>query len=56
MREQTDYLNRAVGWFRYFAQILIRGIAGRAKAREIEDAYIEAYNEKHGQNPRGNID
>ena len=56
MYEQTDFLNRAVGWFRYYAEVLINKIAGRAQAREIEDEYIEAYNKKHGRNPRGNID
>lgn len=55
MREQVDYLNRAVGWIRYFAEILIRGILGKAKAREMEDEYIDAYREKHGRNPRGNV-
>jgi hypothetical protein len=33
MREQVDYLNRAVGWARYFAIILILDIPGRARAR-----------------------
>ena len=56
MHEQTDFLNRAVGWFRYYAEVLIDKITGRAKAREIEDEYIEAYHKKHGRNPRGNID
>jgi len=54
MREQVSYLNRAVGWARYFAEILIRGIIGRAKARQIEDEHIDAYRAKHGRNPRGN--
>jgi hypothetical protein len=48
MREQVDYLNRAVGWSRFSAEILIREIDGRPKAREIEDAYIAAYNKKYG--------
>ncbi len=55
MREQVDYLNRAVGWFRYFAEILIRGIAGKSKAREVEDDYIDTYYKKYGRNPRGNV-
>ena len=55
MREQVDYLNRAVGWLRYFAEILIRGITGKAKARQIEDDHVDAYREKHGRNPRGNV-
>lgn len=54
MREQVDYLNRAVGWLRYFATILIRGIMGKSKARQIEDEHIEAYREEHGRYPRGN--
>lgn len=55
MREQVDYLNRAVGWIRYFAEVLIRGIIGNARARQIEDEHIDAYQEKHGRNPRGNV-
>lgn len=56
MREQVEYLNRAVGWFRFSAKVLIRNIDGRPKALEIEDAYIEAYKKKYGRNPRGNVD
>lgn len=55
MREQVDYLNRAVGWFRYFAEVLIRGIKGKTKALEMEEEYIDAYREKYGRNPRGNV-
>lgn len=55
MHEQVDYLNRAVGWIRYFAEVLLRGIIGKAKARQLEDDYIDAYREQHGQNPRGNV-
>jgi len=55
MREQVDYLNRAVGWIRYFAEILVRGIIGKAEARRIEDEHIDAYREKQGRNPRGNV-
>ncbi|MEI6409695.1 MAG: hypothetical protein WCR52_09955 [Bacteroidota bacterium] len=55
MREQVEYLNRAVGWIRYIAEVLIRGIIGKAKARQIEDEHIDAYREKYGRNPRGNV-
>lgn len=55
MREQANYLNRAVGWLRYIAKVLITGIAGRIKARELEDEYIDAYEKKNGRRPRGNI-
>lgn len=54
MREQVDFLNLAVGWLRYFAEILLRGLTPRTKARQIEDEHIEAYKAKHGRNPRGN--
>jgi hypothetical protein len=54
MREQIDYLNRAVGWQRYSAIILINNIDGRIKALEIEDQHIEAYRVEYGQKPRGN--
>ncbi len=55
MQEQVDFLNRAVGWARYFAEVLIRGIAGNAKARQVEDDFINAYRERYGRNPRGNV-
>lgn len=55
MREQVNFLNRAVGWLRYFAEIVIRGIIGKTKAEEVEEEYIDAYREKHGRNPRGNV-
>lgn len=55
LREQVDYLNRAVGLLRFFGEILIRGILGRTRAQEIEDEHIDAYREKHGRNPRGNV-
>lgn len=51
---QIREFNRAVGWLRFLAKVLITGIAGRIKARQIEDDYIAAYREKHGFNPPGN--
>lgn len=56
MREQVDFLNRAVGWGRYFAVVLVKNITGRDKALQIENDYINAYREKYGRNPRGNIE
>lgn len=56
MREQVDFLNRAVGWFRFFGEVLVRGIQGRTKARQLEDKFIEAYREKLERNPRGNAE
>jgi hypothetical protein len=54
MREQVDFLNLAVGWLRYFAEVLLRGLSPRPRARRIEDEYIDAYKAQHGRNPRGN--
>ena len=55
MTEQEDYLNRAVGWSRYIAVILIRDIDGRVQALAYEDDYIAAYRAQYGHNPRGNL-
>jgi hypothetical protein len=56
MREQIDYLNRAVGWFRFSAEVLVRNIEGRPEALIIEDAYIAAYKKNNKRNPRGNVE
>ena len=55
MREQVDYLNRAVGWIRFFAKVLIKGIMGKGQARKIEDEHVDDYRQKYGRNPRGNV-
>jgi hypothetical protein len=52
--DQVSLFNTVVGWARFFALILITGIQGRKKARELEDQYIEEYTKKHGKRPRGN--
>ena len=56
MREQVNFLNRAVGWARYFAEVLVKGIIGRKNALQKEDEYIENYRAEHGKPPRGNVD
>lgn len=55
MTEQEDYLNRAVGWSRYKAIILIKEIDGRIEALELEQQHIDTYRAKNGRNPRGNV-
>lgn len=52
--EQVTYLNLAVEWCRYFANILLTGIKGKKKAEEIELKYIEEYKRKYGKKPSGN--
>ena len=54
MREQVNYLNRAVGWIRFIAVILIRNIQGRLKARELEEKHIADYQQEKGRRSRGN--
>lgn len=56
VRDQVSLGNLFVGWLRYFGRILIKNISGNAKARAIEDQYIDAYFEKHQRYPRGNRD
>lgn len=52
--EQVSLFNRVVGWSRFFANVLLKGIKGRRKAEEIEDEYINRYAKEHGHKPPGN--
>lgn len=52
-RQLRDF-NRAFGWVRFLARILLTGIPGRREAKRIEDEYIEAYRQQHGHKPPGN--
>ncbi len=54
MREQIDFLNLVSKWLRYFGEIMIFKIPGRAEAAKIEREHIDAYREKNGRNPLGN--
>ncbi|MFM9946670.1 MAG: hypothetical protein ACKV1O_01915 [Saprospiraceae bacterium] len=54
IRSQVNVLNLAVGFVRYIGIVLLRNIQGRAKAKAIEDEYIDQYFEQHGKRPRGN--
>lgn len=56
IREQVSLFNRVVKWARFIARILMMDIPGRARAEEIEQEHIDRYREKHGHNPRGNLD
>ena len=51
---QVKLFNRVVGMVRFFARILLAGIPGRRRAKEIETDYIETYRKKHGYPPPGN--
>lgn len=54
IRTQLDFLNRAVGSQRFVGNVLHKSIPGRARAKEIEDEYIDQYFDDHGKKPRGN--
>ncbi len=54
-KEQVNLFNRVVGWARFFAEVILTGIRGRAKAEEIEAEKIEAFRKKYGHKPPGNI-
>jgi len=54
MRDQISILNNAVDLLRFIGSILLKKIPGRAKAKTIEDEYIDRYFDAHGKNPRGN--
>ena len=54
MRSQVNFLNLAAGFVRFVARILLFNIPGRREAERIEQEYIDAYRDKHGENPRGN--
>ncbi|MBI5914631.1 MAG: hypothetical protein HY842_04585 [Bacteroidetes bacterium] len=55
IREQVQGLNLAAGWLRYLARIIISGIINRLAAKAIEDEYMDAFEEKNGRLPRGNL-
>jgi len=55
MRVQLRFANLIDNWTRFFARILIYDIQGRQEAKRIEREYIQAYKEKHGRRPRGNL-
>lgn len=55
IREQLKDMNLAVGWLRYIAKIILFNIFGRLKAKELEDEYMDAFEEEKGRLPRGNL-
>ena len=40
--------------YELFAIILIKDIAGRRKARQLEDEFVESFRSTHGHYPPGN--
>lgn len=56
VRDQVKLGNLFVGWLRFFGRILVQNIKGNAKARELEDQYIDDYFERNQRYPVGNRD
>ncbi|MEM1001804.1 MAG: hypothetical protein AAGH46_04060 [Bacteroidota bacterium] len=54
IKRQVNYLNLVVGYIRFVGEIILRNIAGRKKAKDIEDKYIDDHIDLHGFRPRGN--
>ncbi|MFN0037461.1 MAG: hypothetical protein ACKVUS_20565 [Saprospiraceae bacterium] len=53
--EQVSLFNRVVGMARFFARVILVNIPGRKIAEELESEHIDAYRNKHGSNPPGNL-
>ncbi|MDX2068110.1 MAG: hypothetical protein SFV55_06765 [Haliscomenobacter sp.] len=51
---QLKLYNVVANCVRFFARVLITGIPGRAKAKQLEKEHIDAYEVKYGRKPRGN--
>ena len=56
LRDQIEYANLVIGWDRFTGWIIKVNIEGNAKARIIEDEYIDAFFEENGKYPVGNRD
>jgi URI fold toxin 2 len=55
IRIQLQTLNIAAGYKRYSASIVLQNLSGKTEAKRIEDECIDAFFEKHGRMPRGNL-
>lgn len=52
---QVKKYNLVANKNKFAAQVLMTDIEGREKALQVEDNHIEAYEQKHGRKPRGNL-
>ncbi len=53
-RQQMEWYNVIVGYFRFIARILRLDIGDRENAKHIEDDYMDVFEAEHGRRPRGN--
>ena len=54
LNNQLSLFTRVAGRKRFIGRILIYPIAGRLKARRLEDHAVRRFYKKHGRLPRGN--
>jgi hypothetical protein len=54
-KQQETIFNLVVNKNRFTSQVLITEIAGRQKAKQLENEYITTYEKKNGCKPRGNL-
>lgn len=55
VRRQVQWMNIVAGFFRFFGRILVKNISGKEQAERIEDEYLDAFYDKNGRFPRGNL-
>jgi URI fold toxin 2 len=55
MRAQLSFANIAAGFNKFFAKVLIGNIPGRLEAERIEREHIDAYRDRYGSAPPGNL-
>ena len=55
LRSQIKMFNIIAGFLRYMGRILLLNIEGKEKAERIEDEYTDAYVQKYGRMPKGNL-
>lgn len=55
LRKQVNFMNLVANAARFIGRILIKGIPGRRRAKDIETRYIKRHEDERGKRPRGNI-
>lgn len=54
LKKQLKLFNLVANTLRFIGRILVHNIPGRKEALDLEDKYINDYEQKHGKRPRGN--
>lgn len=56
LRNQINFINLVVDWYRFHGKILVINIQGKEKAKVLETQFINTFEEQFGKNPRGNLE